>query len=248
MPKGASSNIIHTSVTDHRVPRIPAEARGGRGLPVGAVPLIRFHAGPFSPSRDELDRDLGIALARFTKKPSSRELDTGGFRFLAIDRLKSSLARWPGDAEAWEGLAIARSGSNEANEKLVAARNAVQLAPESETALVALTEVATTAGKFDLANETAEKCIRANPSASHPLMMRAFVALAKRDWDQAEASTRAALRIQPLHPQLHFYLAICLHRKGDPEGGLREAETAARLESDPRESSLLMDSYRHAIR
>jgi len=248
MPKGASSNIIHASVTDHRIPRIPTEVRGGRGLPAGAVPLVRFRAGPFSPSRDELDRDLGIALARFTKKPLPPELEGGEFRFLAIDRLKSSLARWPGDAEAWGAMAIARSGRNDANDKLKAARNAVQLAAESESALVELTEAATAAGEFDLAAQTAEKCIRANPTASHPLMMRAFVALSKSDWDQAEASARAALRIHPLHPQLHFYLGISLHRKGDPAAGLREAETAARLESDPGASSLLMDSYRRAIR
>jgi predicted CXXCH cytochrome family protein len=248
MQKAASANIAHASVTDHRVPRTGAPRPAPQGLAPGTVPLVRFRSGSLLPP-EELERDLGIALARFGKKPLPKELAAGGdVRLFALDRLKTSLARWPGDAEAWGALAGARSARGEAAEKLKAAAAAAQLAPDSEAVLLALTEAATSANEYDLAEETAGRCVRLNPTASEPLVVRAFVSLKRGDWTKAEADCRAALRIHPHHPESHLYLAICLHQQGDPAAGLREARTAAQLESDPRERAYLMDWYQRATR
>ena len=249
MPKAASSNITHASVTDHRVPRKPGEPPAGRGLPFGTLPIVRFRSGALSPPAEERERDLAIALARFVKKPMPKELvGRGDFRLLAIERLKTSLTRWPGDADAWSALATARVGRGEAAEKFRAAANAASLAPESVSALSDLIEAASSAGEFDAAEEAAGKCIRLHPNDFHPLMSRAFVYLSRGDWSKAESDCLAALRIQPLYPEAHLYYGVCLHKKGNPAAGLREAQTAARLESDPRERAYLEGWYSRAIR
>jgi hypothetical protein len=79
-------------------------------------------------------------------------------------------------------------------------------------------------------------------------VIRAFVYLSRGEWGKAEADSLAALRIHPLHPQARIYLAICLYKKGDSISALREAQTATRLESDPREQAFLMDFYRRFTR
>jgi predicted CXXCH cytochrome family protein len=249
MPKAASANIIHASVTDHQIPRRPAARPRPRGLPVGIAPLVRFRKGPLSPAETELDRDLGIALSRFAKKPQVKELaGLSDFSMLAVGRLRTSLERWPGDAPAWGALAGALNGRGQESEKYRAAANAAALAPDSTAAVAALVEAAAAAGEFDAAEEAAGRYIELNPNALHPLASRAFVYISRGDWSKAEVDCLAALRVQPLHPESRLYLAICLHKRGDAGGGQREAQTAARLESDPRQRAYLLDWYRRATR
>jgi predicted CXXCH cytochrome family protein len=248
MPRAASANIIHASVTDHRIPRTPGARPSPKGLPFGASPLVRFRSGPFSPPPEERDRDLGIALARFGKKRLPDEITSrGDLRTLASERLRGSLERWRGDADAWLALAGVGGERSEDSERLRAARNAVALAPSSE-ALAALVEIATAAGKYDEAEEAAERRIQLNPNATDPVLSRAVVYLARGNWERAEADCRTVLRTQPLHPQAHLYLGICLHKRGDPVAGQRELQTAMQLEADPRERALLTDWYQRATR
>jgi hypothetical protein len=249
MPRAASANIMHASVTNHRVPRTPDAKREHDAFPVGTPPLVRFRAGPLSPSVEERERDLGIALARFAKKRPARELILPGeLRSLATERLLSSLERWPGDAEAWIALASSRTDRAAARERLRAAKAAVSLAPNSETALAALTEAAVAAREFDLAIAAATNWIDLNPTGFDPIISRGFVNLERRDWDRAHADALAALRRHPLHPVAHLYLAICYHNKGDAAAGFRQAQTAARLASDPGEQQYLLEWYRRATR
>lgn len=248
MPRAASSNITHASVTNHRVVRTPGPPPATRPLPFGTVPLVRFRPGSSLPA-EELERDLGIALARFARQvaptdPASRTDPRGA----AVARLKESLARRPGDAEAWEALAAARSERGEQAEKLKAAKTAFHLAPQDETAVTTLTEAATIAGDFDLALEMAGKWVAMSPKSADALLARGFVHLKRGDAAGAEADCRAALKFHPLHAEAHLYLAISRHLQGDVAGGAKIAQTAAALETDPRESAALTDWYRRATR
>lgn len=248
MPKAASSNITHASVTNHRIPRTPSSPSTNRPLPFGTVPLVRFRAGDQLPP-EEIERDLGIALSRFAKLvPPQEAALRGDPRTAAITRLKTSLARWPGDVEAWESLAEAWGERGDMGEKLKAAKNAFQLAPESESAVAALTAAATVADEIDLALSMADKWVSLTPKSSDPLVARAFIHLKRSDWARSEADCRAALKINPLHAESHLYLAICLHRQGNPDGGAKESQIAVALEQDPRERAYLQDWYRRATR
>jgi predicted CXXCH cytochrome family protein len=249
MPRSASTNITHASVTNHRVPRTASPPPAPRGLAFGTSPLLQFRVGPLSPPPPERERDLGIALARFgTKTRTSEIVPLGVVRSLAITRLRASLARWPGDGESWGVLASTIADRRETAEKLKAATTAATLAPESEFALATLAEAARGAGQYDVALDAAGKVIRINPTSADALLGRAFVYLSIGDWAKAEADCRAALRLHPLNPEGHLYLAICLHHLGDTQGGQREAQTAAQLESTPREQESLLEWYRRATR
>jgi hypothetical protein len=248
MPKAASSNITHASVTNHRIVRTPTPPAVARPLPFDTVPLVRFRPGGSLPA-EELERDLGIALARFARLvPSNDVAARGDPRGAAVGRLKESLARWPGDAEAWAALSAARSERGEAAEKLKAAKNAFRLAPQDESAVTTLSEVATVAGEFDLALEMAEQGVAMSPRSADPLITRGFIRLKQGEWAGAEADCLAALNLHPLHAEAHLYLAICRHQQGDVSGGAKAAQTAAALETDPRESAALTDWYRRATR
>jgi len=249
MPKGASSNIIHASVTDHRVPRDPASRPPRQEYLPGSSPLVRFRDGPLSPPPEERERDLGIALAGlFKKRPPKSLSPRTDIRALAAERLRNSLQRWPGDADAWVSLGAVKTEASQSAERLRAAKAAVALAPQSEDALAALTEAATAVGDLELAEATANDWVRLNPGGFDPLVGRAFVHLARADWAKAELDALAALRRQPVHPEARLYLAICLHKKGDRSGAAAELELAARAESDLRERQYLLDWYRRATR
>jgi Flp pilus assembly protein TadD len=219
-----------------------------RPFPYGTVPLVRFRNDLQTPA-EELDRDLGVALSRYARLvPPNEAASRGDPRALAVGRLKAALARWATDAEGWEALADARPAATEAGEKLKAARRAVELAPRSESALAVLTEAAAAAGQFALAVETADQWVALAPRSAEPLIARAFVQLKRSDWGRAEADCRAALAINPLHAETRLYLAICLHHRGDPAGGKKEAEAAAKLEASPQARAGLLDWYRRATR
>lgn len=248
MPKAGSSNIAHASVTNHRVPKAAGPPPLPRGLEYGVAPLVRFRPGTHLPP-DERDRDLGIALARFSQTKLPKDVAAQGtLRPAAVEKLKGSLAKWPGDAEAWAAMALVRNDRGEAAEKLQAATAAAQLSGESEASMMALAEAAIAAERYDTALDAVAKWAKANPRSAEPLTARAFIHIRRGDWAPAEESCRSALAINPLHAETRLYLGICLNKRGDPPAGLREARTATQVEPDPREQSRLMEMYQRATR
>ncbi|MDB5308319.1 MAG: hypothetical protein JWO38_2521, partial [Gemmataceae bacterium] len=249
MPRTGSANITHASVTDHRVPRVPTPPVGPRSLDPAAIPLVAFRTGPHSPPEAERARDLGIALARSAIKiPRTETAKRNAVGLFATTRLTASLQTWRGDAPAWTGLGFARTARGETEARLEAATAAAGLAPDSEIVLGELADAAAAAGRFDVSVETATRLIGMTPTAVEPLHARATALARLREWDRAEEDCRAALRIHPLHPQVRLLFAVCRHHRGDPAGGRREADTAARLTTSPQQRAALLDRYQHETR
>lgn len=246
MPRGDSTSIIHAAVTNHRVPRRPdSPLPSPRGMIPGALPIVPYPPGPHAPPQDERDRDYGIALARLAAKAQ------GGGRSLqellgsaAEERLAKALVRWPGDAAAWDALALARSAHFDPPAMLEAARNAVALAPDDEVAQTRLVAAATADGKPEEALRAADRLVALSPRSVDHLLDRAAVRMQLKDWKQAEGDCRAALAIHPLHVQARLTLAMCLHKQGDADAGGREAKTAAGLATSPRMAAAIAETYR----
>lgn len=247
MPRVDSSNIAHASVTDHRILRKPAPPVPARGLPPGTPPLVVFRNGPHSPPESERERALGIALARLSLKlPESDTRRIVGR--LGRDRLTTSLGLWRGDADAWLAMSLARAACGEVDERWKAVENAARLAPESEVILAEVAEAALRARHFDRAEEVATRLIAANPTSVDPLLIRAAVSLAREQWEKAEADYRAVLHIHPLHPNARLLLGVCLHHRGNPDAGLKEADTAIGLATHPRQKAAFRDEYQRLTR
>ncbi len=246
MPKAGSSNIVHASVTDHRLARRPAPT-APTGLKPGAVPLVRFSVGGQGPPEAEWDRDLGIALARAAGRAPEGSTRTA-LGTMAEGRLTTALELWPGDVPALSALALSRAATGDRDGRFAAAATAAELAPDSEVAKTELADAAASVGKLDIALAAATDAVRMSPTAVEPLVLRAGVYLRQKDWERAEADCRAALAIHPLFAQARLMLGVCRHRRGDPAGGEHEAETAAGLASDPRRQAAMMEWYYLQIR
>jgi len=246
MPRGDSSNIVHASVTDHRVPRRPAPGAPPRGLAPGTDPLVPFRAGPHAAAGAEADRALGIALADTVgaAPPAGR----AALAASAANRLATSLQAWPGDAPARVARATALGVAGRDAERLTEARAAAKLAPDSEAALAELTAAAIAGGRYDLAEEAAATWVRLTPTAVEPLLARGTARGLRGDWAGAEADARAALALNPIHPRPRLLLAAARHRQGDSVAARGEADAALALVTRPDARQAAADWYLQLIR
>lgn len=203
MPKGDSTNIAHTSVTDHRVPRKPIAEPARPGLAPGAVPLVPYHPQTHP-------RDLGIALARLAH---GLPPDAAGTRRSLARHAAERLAQ-PRDAEAWAALSLARSALGERDAAAEAARNARSLGPASEEILAL----------FPTDAAALDELVRLNPRSVEHRLGRATLALSRDACAEAAADAQAAATIQPLHPQARLYAAVCRHRAGAAAEARRDAD------------------------
>ena len=245
MPRADSTSIAHASVTDHRILRKPGPALPPKGLPPGANPLVAFRPDVAHP---EMDRDLGIALARLAANLTPGSTAQWLMGKQARERLLVHLSNHKGDVDAWIAMGMARGACGEPKERLAAAENAAKLAPDSEVALAAVAEAALANGRFDRAEEASTKLIGMSPRSVEHYATRATARALRKQWAKAEEDCRAALAIHPLHPQSRLILAACLHGQGNAEAGKIEAETAYGLATKPAQKSAFRDWFLREVR
>jgi predicted CXXCH cytochrome family protein len=246
MPKVGSSNVVHTSITDHKLFRRPKEPSSARALSPGTLPLVPYH-GEESLPKKELQRDLGIALTRFaTKLPAQSQSKQMVGRY-ARERLKISLETWNQDIEGWRAMSRARAATNDAKECLAAAEKAYALAPSDELVLTELYEAADFVGDFQRAEYAVSKLIELNPQSPEYRMSRASNYTARGLWEKAEKDCRDALLINPLHPMARLVLAACLYRAGDKEGATYQSDTAVHLATSPEQKTRFREWFANAI-
>jgi hypothetical protein len=245
MPRTGSSNIVHASVTDHRVPRRPDREFGRAGLPPGTTPVVRFQVGPISPSAEaEGDRDLAVALCRLVVRTAS---DPGTRALLAADAdrlVRGSLDRWPGDVPGWVALAQVCQVQGDWDGAKHAAATATGLAPDCAEAQSALAQALARTGQYEAAVEAATELVRLSPTGVEPRLLRVHALLGAGNVARALADCQAALVMHPLHPGAHLLMAVCRARSGDADGGRREVEIAAGLATSPRQRAAIRDQFR----
>ncbi len=248
MPRAGSANIPHTSVTDHRVPRHARMPKLPPAPAVSLIPLVAFQRGHLLPQAEQ-ERNLGVALAwAAVKLPPTPMGPQQTFAAMAEGRLTRSLKTWRGDSDAWLALSFARAVAGDTRGRFLAASAASRLAPDSDESLAALVESATAARRYDRAEQTAAHWMAQNPTAVEPRLARTMLFARQGQWEKAEADARAALAIQPLHPEVRLYLALCRHQRGDRAGGRAEADTAAGLATTPQQRAAMLDWYRRQTR
>ncbi len=104
MPRYATSNIAHTAVTDHRVPRRPGAAEARRPPRTGGLPVMNFRQDELVPEDADAARDLGVALVQLARQPGPlRER----LPPVAAPLLEAAVRSAPGDVLAWEARAEA---------------------------------------------------------------------------------------------------------------------------------------------
>jgi hypothetical protein len=191
MPRQDSSNIAHTSVTDHRIPRRPdAETAHAppRPLRPEQIPLTRFH--PPTGTQDE--RDLGVALTRVAASHQAAPLAA-----LALPRLDDALAEYPTDAAALEARANALGLQGRREEALRDLDLALRLTPGSEHAHVLAASLARQLNRHSAAAESYRQALAINPYNAEYYHGLAYGCFRSNDSAGACEAATAALELNP---------------------------------------------------
>jgi hypothetical protein len=231
MPRGDSSNIAHSSITDHRIVRRPSKAVAAD---TGSDrPLIRFHAALWDESTAGR-RDLGLALAELGDRAASASQR----RMLARSAstlLTPILERQPDDVAAWEARGLALWLDKRPREALESLEKALKQAPERELAL-------RTAGLVTLElNETErsiaywDRLLVVNPYTWQGHSYRAQVLALRQHWATAIEACAAALKLYPFDSPTRMLRIDCLIRQGQHQRAREELEFLLALRSSPPE-------------
>lgn len=223
LPRRASSDIAHTSLSDHRILRAPTDIPAqAPGFKQGDSPLV-----PFPPRElKDPDRDLTLALAQLAlDQPMAKStlLASVGPRLDELTR------RHPGDFPLWaiQAERLAMDNRNEESlriwERLRAAR------PEDETTLLGCCLAAMRAGQKARAAELAKRLLRVAPENSGNLLLVGDTLKALGQYEEALSHLEAGVRSQPASTRLRKALVECLVRTGRTTQAREELETLAKL-------------------
>jgi hypothetical protein len=236
MPARDSTEIIHTTVIDHRVLRKPDGALPQPVAPKpGQSPLVAFHKPPGGSDLEE-SRNLGLALVDVVQQqnpPLAARVTLGQ---LAQKYLDEAVQRFPGDVAALEGrgLSFAMQGNApraQADFEAVLAR-----APRREVSLVASADTAMALKQFPRAEEYWHQALAVNPWSGRSHARLAEVQAEQGEWGKALKECRESVRLNPAR-DVRRLLITCLVRTGDRAGA--EAEFRVLLAISPGEENQL---------
>jgi predicted CXXCH cytochrome family protein len=233
MPQNGSTNIAHTSFTDHRILRSPSAKSSGPTTNSMEVPLLPYSAD--SLPREESERDLGIALARYSEKLQPGTELRKRVLGMAKERLTESLERWPDDVDAWLAMCTVGVGYADAKQAFAAAENAYKVAPKNEDVLVQLAYAAEVSGQLERSQRALNELLLLNPTSQDYRLKRMASLVAIGDWYEAETASRELLQLNPLQPTAHMVLGLCLYGDGNKAAGRRQVEIALLLATTPQQ-------------
>lgn len=241
MPKSASSNIPHTSLTDHRIRRDPNAQEAKGKFEVSEIPLILYAREGLDDG--EIDRDLGIALSRFAAK----QAPSSAFRKAAIEKARSkltqSLEKWPEDIDAWLALSETEKWSGNMPAALAAAQQGLKQSPKHELLLAQVANLADATNQPELAFEILSQLIQQVPQSQDYRAKRMFTAVTVGRWDLAEEDSRELLSMNPLFPAGYLVRGMQLHGDGQRAEGRREVNKALELATTPAQRATMQSWF-----
>jgi hypothetical protein len=243
MPRADSSNIAHTSVTNHRIPRFP---KGGSSRPVAGdgAPFVPFFTGEHVAAA-ERERDLGVFLATWAgDQPLSDARSRSAAWGAAEEKLRAALARRPDDLVAREALARTFAGLGRKREARQAVEDVLASSPRRESALATARDLAWGLEDYPAALDFAARTIAVNPAATEHRADRARLRTLLGRWADAALDWKEAVRLEPVRGDWRLLYAACLHRTGDAEGAGRELAAARVLARDPAQEDEFLRLYR----
>lgn len=219
MGRTGSSNVVHVSITDHRVLRRPEQ--GKQSLPAfrpaaSDSPWAAFHP-LWQGDAAERERDLGVVLANLAYEHRHRDTALG-----ALPRLLRATERDPMDFVAWHARANALHVLQRHEEALAAAETGLAAAPDNESCLLQTAIFAMIARKLDVHFDTWQRLVAVNPQSAGCRAGLTNVHALRLEWPQAVAAADAGLRLDATSPDLRTALIQALLRTGQRERAERE--------------------------
>jgi Flp pilus assembly protein TadD len=242
MPRGASANIVHAAVTDHRILSDPK--KGGqsslsgpsRALGPNEIPLLYFHRELVSSEDPAVDRELALAMIEVAR---NSKVDALAQRVgqTALPLLAAAVRASPDDVDAWEARGYAYWLMGRTKEALAASETALALAPRRELALKDAGFFAAKLGRKDLAVRYWKELLTVNPWQEPPHYNLAKVAAEKGEWEEALRECQVGLRIDPTSIESRTLVVSYYARKGIFDRAKAEFEALLALKP-PKEQEL----------
>jgi Flp pilus assembly protein TadD len=239
MPPSSTVDVVHVSITDHRILRDPKRERH-RDVPpprAGEPPLVTFHAGSKYIPREDRERDLALALMQLagqTQPGPQREY----LARLSVARLQDNPAL-SADPQAELGLASALRTAGRRADSLAVLEGLLGRQPRHEQALV---DAGTTAGELDRPSEAAaywRRAIELSPRRWLYHFQLASALADQHDWTAALAECATARRLNPMQTEVRLLEVSCLLESGRKDDA-RKAFDDLMILKPPREAELRM--------
>jgi tetratricopeptide (TPR) repeat protein len=230
MPR-LQSNIAHTALTDHRVPRrleADANAREEDVLSGGSfVPLQFFHADQVDVSSPEAGRDLGVAIVDLSRRVEG-QTPIVPFVRRAQPLLEAGLNLWPNDPRGWDALGYCYRKQGRLAEAQKAYENSLRHAPEREHTLLELVDLSLQSRRIKEAIAYKERLIQVNPQYSIYYLKLADLLHQDGQWSRSNLACDNALRLNLVHNDARRLKIVNFLRLGQPEEAQREFEQLVR--------------------
>lgn len=228
MPRGDSSNIAHTSITDHRIVRRPSPADVEDDSPLR---LVRFPPDLWDDGDASSRRNLGLALSELAERTTD---DTGrrSWSHQAHMLLTPAVERHPDDVAAWEARGQALWRDKRPREALDNLDQALQRAPRRELALQTAALVALEVNETERSIAYWNRLLDLDPYTWQGHAYYAQTLALLRQWGKAVAACDAALRLNPFDPRTRMLQIDCLIHRGEQRRARFELETLLTLSSD----------------
>ena len=237
MPQG-ESEVNHTSITDHRIPRRPPQAApAGRRSTPGPADLVPFHRHLIGPDDPEQPRNLGLALIGMLDRGLPDDV-ARGFGAAALPLLDRAVARDRHDWPAVEARADALWLLGRKDEAMPAYEAAVAARPESEATLLGAGNLALELNQREAARGYFERAVLVNPHRALYYHRLAVTSYRLGEWERAVAECRQALRLEPTADDTRRLLILSYLMDGRRPQALAEYDTVRHLTPEARRAEL----------
>jgi hypothetical protein len=237
MPR-TGSEVNHTSITDHRIPRKGERAAPGpRTNPPGPDDLVPFHRDLIDPTSVDLARNHGLALmAMLNTGPPDKV--ARGFARKALPLLERALERDANDVFALEAKGDALVWNGQPREGLAAYEQALKLKPELESSLDRAGTVALSRNDGRKARAFYERAVKVNPWRWHYYQSLAKAAFILGDWERGVSECQQSLKLEPTNTSTRSLLVLCYLGMGEKKQAEAEYETMRQLTPEAKREAL----------
>ncbi len=223
MPRLSTSDVPHTSQTDHRVLRSNKVVR--KSVNPRALDDFNFYqeADLVLPEW-EVQRVKGLLISDQTK--TSRDASLG---YRAIALLEPLQARLPDDTELLNALGVAYLQQDDSQAAISCWERSLQVAPKRAATLLLLAMLHHQSGNLEQARNYYARLIEANPWRSEYFGRYSHVLGQLGEYEAAIQAGQKCAELDPTSAHIHGWLAGLYKRRGQPELSRKHEEMLRQL-------------------
>jgi Tfp pilus assembly protein PilF len=217
------TDVAHVTLADHSIPRRPDS---GDNLPdlnssdLYHAPVVHFHRDLLAPGDKGVMRELGIMLSDLSRQELNPE-----YARLALPLLDEAIKADAADVRALEARGSALWIDARHSEALASFDEALAASPDEETTLINAGTLASRLGRYDDALKYWQRVLASNPWPAAYHYEMGLVRAGRREWAEAIAECRTAVRRNVAHLEARRLLVECLLKMGERTTARKEMDT-----------------------